>query len=60
MLNRNLPSNSNDASDAQEINFYGAAIVDDDGIEIPITAEMVEQALSHPHGSVGTTTDGGA
>jgi hypothetical protein len=38
----------------QEINFYGAAIVNEDGIEIPITAEMVERALMHPYGSVGT------
>ena len=58
MFNRNPQSKSHDASDAQEINFYGAAIVDDDGVEIPITEEMVEQALSHPQGSVGFAADG--
>ncbi|WP_439133694.1 PA1571 family protein [Pseudomaricurvus sp.] len=58
MFNRNPQSEPHDASDAQEINFYGAALVDDEGVEIPITEEMVEQALSHPQGSVGSAGDG--
>lgn len=45
---------------AREINFYGAAIVNEHGIEIPITAEMVEQALQQAHGSVGILPGRGA
>lgn len=41
----------------REINFYGAALVNEDGIEIPITAEMVEKALLQAYGSVGTAGD---
>lgn len=57
MFNRTPHSDTQDISDAKEVNFYGAAIVDDDGAEIPITEEMIEQALSHPQGSVGTAAD---
>lgn len=47
------PNSSRTFVQAREINFYGAAIVNEDGIEVPITEEMVEQALMRACGSVG-------
>lgn len=30
----------------QEVDFHGAAIIDEDGHEIPITEEMIQQACA--------------
>lgn len=48
------PNSNRTFVQSREINFYGAAIVNEDGIEVPITDEMVEQALMRACGSVGT------
>lgn len=45
MYNRALRSTSSADAPTREINFYGAALISEDGIEIPITEAMIEQAL---------------
>ncbi len=51
--NNNNPENTTDADNAaaqdataQEVDFHGAAIIDDDGNMTPITEEMVRKACS--------------
>ncbi len=53
-----MTSTSNDTVNLPlEIDFHGAAIVREDGVEIPITADMVEKALRDAQGSVGHADD---
>ena len=51
--NNNNPDNTTDADNATaqdvtapEVDFHGAAIIDDDGNITPITEEMVQKACS--------------
>lgn len=56
MYNRALRSHPTAAAPTREINFYGAALISEDGNEIPITEAMIEQALMQAE-SVGTTRE---
>lgn len=40
-----------------EANFHGAALIDEDGNEIPITEDMVQDACTNPDEIEGNTED---
>lgn len=42
----------------QDPDFHGAALIDEDGNEIPITEGMVQEACTDPDEEAGNTNDG--
>jgi len=46
-MSKNKPNSSNDRQDDTVApDFHGAAIIDDQGVEVPITEDMVQTACN--------------